>query len=370
MAFRKLRQAIITKLVGDGPSARRDLAIASVTCASLFGIFTLINASGHLRHLLHGLHHHHVDCLLLALGLGGILSAWYAWRRGRDAAEAAQNARFVNDLLSQEVVEHRNTMAEMMRAKEVAEEASKAKSEFVANMSHELRTPLNAVIGFSEMMAGEQLGPMQNQSYLDYAEHIRDSGRHLLELINDILDLSKIESGQLELEEEHVDLVATACRAAKMIRGSGLDRHLELSIRQPSQKVCMTADLRMIRQILLNLLTNAVKFTPDGGQVTVSFAEASNGDFEITVADTGIGMTPEELKTAFERFGQVHDPMVREFEGTGLGLPLSRALAEMHGGALTLASTPGKGTRATLRLPEARRAKKADCTTCTSSAVA
>ncbi len=239
-------------------------------------------------------------------------------------------------------------------AKEMAEMASRAKTEFLANMSHELRTPLNAIIGFTEIMKMELLGPMGNQQYFGYASDIHDSARHLLGLINDILDVSKIEAGKAALIEEEVALDRVFDSVIRLIRERAQRAEVKLvtNIQELLPAVC--ADERKMKQILINLLSNAVKFTPPGGRCELSARIESSGDLSIAVADTGIGIAAQDIARVMEPFGQVDSRMSRRFSGTGLGLPLSRSLAEMHGGSLTLESEPGKGTTVTVRLPASR----------------
>ena len=240
-------------------------------------------------------------------------------------------------------------------AKEMAEMASRAKTEFLANMSHELRTPLNAIIGFTEIMKMELLGPMGNQQYFGYASDIHDSARHLLGLINDILDVSKIEAGKATLIEEEVILDRVFDSVIRLIRERAQRAEVKLVINIAPNLPMLLGDERKLKQVLINLLSNAVKFTPPGGRAELSARIApGSGDLLIEVADTGIGIAPQDIDRVMEPFGQVDSRMSRRFSGTGLGLPLARALAELHGGELDLQSEPGKGTTVTIRLPAAR----------------
>ena len=238
-------------------------------------------------------------------------------------------------------------------AKEQAESANRIKSQFLANISHELRTPLNAVIGFSEVLTAGYAGDLSAKQR-EYVEDIRVSGQHLLSLINDILDLSKAEAGKLELVEEQVVVDALVGQAVGMLREraevAGISVCSEVSPGLP----VLSGDGRKIKQIVLNLLSNAIKFTPAGGRVTITAGRGSDGGLRIVVADTGIGMSRDELDVALEAFGQVDSKLNRRFDGTGLGLPLARMLAELHGGSLTLDSEKNIGTTATLLLPAAR----------------
>jgi signal transduction histidine kinase len=231
--------------------------------------------------------------------------------------------------------------------------ASKAKSEFLAGMSHELRTPLNAILGFSEVIKGEMYGPLGNDKYREYAEDVYKSGAHLLDLINDVLDLSKIDAGRMELRETLFHAPALLDEALSLLRDKAAGR-VALGVTLEPSLPQLHADKRLIKQILLNLLSNAVKFTPEGGKVSVIAARAPDGGLNIHVEDTGVGMNEDEIRTAFSVYGQVDSKIARTHQGTGLGLPISRSLAELHGGTLSARSVKGVGTRMTLYLPENR----------------
>jgi signal transduction histidine kinase len=234
--------------------------------------------------------------------------------------------------------------------------ASRAKTEFLANMSHELRTPLNAIIGFAEVMHMELLGPIGNQQYHGYVGDIHDSARHLLGLINDILDVAKIEAGRADLMETTVDLRAIFEAVARLIRERAVRAEVRLDVSLQPGLPPLTADERKMKQILINLLSNSVKFTPAGGIIRLIARLDEAGDLIIVVADTGIGIAAEDIEKVLEPFGQVDSSMSRKHRGTGLGLPLTRGLVEIHGGSFKLESTPGTGTTVTLRFP-ARRLK-------------
>lgn len=237
-------------------------------------------------------------------------------------------------------------------AREKAEDANRVKSEFLANMSHELRTPLNAVIGFSEIMKDQLFGPLDPQ-YREYATSIHTSGRHLLDLINDVLDLSKIEAGRFEIAEEETDLGAVLKECAVLLQermqSAGLHGRHEIPEDLPS----MLIDERRIKQVILNLLSNAIKFTPPGGSVTLSAAVKDEG-VVVSVRDTGIGMSAEEIPRALAKFGQIDGDLSRAHDGTGLGLPIAKSLIEMHGGRLEVRSDKGKGTEMRIWLPTNR----------------
>ncbi len=239
-------------------------------------------------------------------------------------------------------------------AREAAESASQAKSAFLANMSHELRTPLNAIIGFSEIMQKEMFGPLGVERYRDYAHDIHDSGKHLLDLINDVLDFSKIEAGKLVLHESTVAAATVVRHCHRLMTTIAETGGVALVIDAPAGNPALKADESKLKQILLNLLSNAIKFTPHGGCVTTRFAIEHDGSLVLAVADTGVGMRAEDIPRALSPFVQLEDPMTRRHQGTGLGLPLTKSLVELHGGTLAVASIPGSGTTVTLRFPRAR----------------
>jgi signal transduction histidine kinase len=242
---------------------------------------------------------------------------------------------------------------ELSRAKAAAETANHTKTEFLANMSHELRTPLNAIIGFSEVLSLGAIGGQLDPRHRAYVEDIRRSGLHLLDIISDILDLSKIEAGHLVLQAEPTSVheIFEACRS--LMRDRAVTGGIELAIELPSEPVIFLADPLRMKQILLNLLSNAIKFTPEGGRVNLS-ASVAAARLVFVVADTGIGMCPREIPIALEPFRQIDGSLTRRHEGTGLGLPLAKRLTELHDGKLEIASEPGKGTQVRIVLPSAR----------------
>jgi signal transduction histidine kinase len=233
-----------------------------------------------------------------------------------------------------------------------AAQASKAKSEFLASMSHELRTPLNAVIGFSDAMVLEIFGPMGDR-YKNYASDIRNSGAHLLSLINDVLDLSRLDAGHAELREEVFGLGELVSESLSLIQSQAQKADIAVSTDIADGLPALKADKRRIKQVLVNLLSNAVKFTPSGGRVTLS-AQLTGAGLALAVADSGIGIAPDDIPKALEVFGQVDSSLARKYEGTGLGLPLSKQLMELHGGNLSLESQVNVGTTVTVTLPPGR----------------
>ncbi len=239
-------------------------------------------------------------------------------------------------------------------ARDQAEAASRAKSEFLASMSHELRTPLNAIIGFSEIMKYETLGPVGSVQYRGYAEDINDSGQHLLSLINDILDLSKVESGVDELIEENIEVPEVLESVLRLVQQRAENGGLELELDLPQDLPSLRGDQRKVKQILANLLTNAIKFTKPGGKVTLKVWCRVDSGFVFQIVDTGIGIAAENIPKALSQFGQVESSLNRNCEGTGLGLPLSKGLVELHGGYLDLQSQVGVGTTVTVRFPASR----------------
>jgi signal transduction histidine kinase len=242
----------------------------------------------------------------------------------------------------------------LRRAKDDAEAASRAKSEFLATMSHELRTPLNAVIGFSEMMLGEIHGPLGEERYRGYAADILESGTHLLGIINDILDLSKAEAGKLELAEVVLDPRAAIENACRLIRPRAESAGLTFATSVPADLPRLRADPRIFKQILLNLLSNAVKFTPTRGYVEITASADDAVGLTIAVRDSGIGMAAEHVQKALEPFGQVDSSLSRRHAGTGLGLPLAAAMVERHGGQLRLDTVLGRGTTVVVTFPRER----------------
>jgi signal transduction histidine kinase len=234
-----------------------------------------------------------------------------------------------------------------------AEQSGQAKSSFLANMSHELRTPLNAIIGFSEIIRDQHMGPVGNSRYRSYAGDIHVSGTHLLNIINDVLDLSKIEAGKMSLDDaEEFDFRAATDIVSQIVRP--IAEHAQVSVLVGLPNVRLVAVRRMVQQVFINLLTNAIKFTAKAGSVSLTGVLQSDGSCTLTVSDNGVGMTQDEIVRALEPFGQIDNPMSRKHTGTGLGLPLSKAMIELHGGSLAIQSVPQQGTQVSVTFPASR----------------
>jgi two-component system cell cycle sensor histidine kinase PleC len=284
------------------------------------------------------------------------------------AIKTQEDARRQNEEALREVVTNLEAsqaeLAELAKkyeaAKIKAESANTAKSEFLANMSHELRTPLNAINGFSEIMVGEMFGPLGDARYKEYSQDILSSGQHLLTLINDILDMSKIEAGKMQLRFEPMAIQELVEDTVRLMRNRAEQAGLTLHIDLPDL-MDVDADYRAIKQVLLNLLSNAVKFTPKGGTVTVSAKVLTNSISErlkVSVTDTGIGIAPDDLKRLAQPFEQIESQHSKTQQGTGLGLALSKSLIEMHGGVLEMESEPGVGTTVSFTIPFRQQAQK------------
>jgi two-component system, cell cycle sensor histidine kinase PleC len=284
-----------------------------------------------------------VGASIIALVLLSVITLWHIGQVDRARRENLHNL---------EIIEAKNR--ELIVARDEAEYANRAKSQFLAVMSHELRTPLNAIIGFSEMIHSELYGSLGDQRYKAYAQDIHNSGDHLLSIINDILDLSKIEAGQSELNEDEVDLAQMIASIRRIMHERAAAAGISFICDAGEGLPCVRADRRALKQILLNLLSNAVKFTPKGGQVQLRMTIDGDRALRIAVSDTGIGIEAEDIPRAMAAFGQVDGSWSRKYEGAGLGLPISRALTQLHGGTLELTSRPGTGTTVTVRLPPER----------------
>ena len=261
--------------------------------------------------------------------------------------------------LHNEMAEANRKLAEARETAEIArqraEEANRSKSEFLAMMSHELRTPLNAILGFSSLLADEHLGPLGSEKYRDYGRSIHDSGAHLLSIINDILDLAKVEAGKMEIVPESLNVKDLVEECVSLVAGLAQGRGLGVETSLPNDGLMLMADRRAAKQMIVNLLSNACKFTKAGGSVrlcAVLLEDAKPpGGVAIRVSDTGIGMTPEDIAVAVQPFGQIGSVATSGRQGTGLGLPLVKSFIELHGGSLKIESEPGKGTDVELVFP-------------------
>ena len=257
-------------------------------------------------------------------------------------------------LLSQTVHQARRRAAALARAQAEAEAASRAKSAFLANISHELRTPLNAVIGYADLIRGEDLGPVGNPEYLDHAQAIAEGGQHLLSIVNDLVDMARIEAGRVALVDETVDPCWCVDLALRLVRPQAERRGVRLQWARHADTPCLQADARALRQIVLNVVGNAVKFTPDGGNVEVRIEPDRSGGLAIVVIDTGIGIPAARLKEITKPFVQAANALDRNVDGIGLGLAIVDGLMRLHDGAVVLESELGSGTRVRLEFPAAR----------------
>ncbi|WP_145980727.1 sensor histidine kinase [Magnetospirillum sp. ME-1] len=290
-----------------------------------------------------------------AVALLAIPAAWKMWTLVPQALTlpSPSHLQHINNELAREIANHRETENSLRQAMEAAESASRARSEFLSNMSHELRTPLNAVIGFADALLHEFFGSL-NEKQRDYVISIHSSGKHLLHLINDVLDISKIDAGKLELHDDIVTIHDLVDECNALVSGLAEEAGITLESRLQPGLPNLRADALRLKQVLVNLLSNAVKFTPRGGHITLQCALNETGELVLQVRDTGIGMNSEEMNKAFEMFTQIANPMSRRAGGTGIGLPLSRSLVLLHGGRIDLNSAPGEGTRVTVYLPRLR----------------
>ena len=331
--------AVVARFLASRSLAYRDLLCAIGPVATLLVARALSSATPQ-------------DLLLAAIVLGYAAvvirdARFYTARL--DASVEAYHAR--HDM----VEELRRTRDEALKKCVEAEHASKSKTAFLANMSHELRTPLNAILGFSDMIAREHLGPVGSPRYREYANDIHISGSHLLALINDLLDVAKIEAGKMEIDASSLDTQQTLEDSLKVVGVKARERSQSLSVTVAANAREVFADERALKQILINLVSNAVKFTQVGGKIKVSAERNPSGEFVLVVEDNGRGIPKEKLAQIFKPFAQVDNRYDREGAGTGtgLGLALVRGLAEVHGGGAWLESEEGTGTRAYVALPGA-----------------
>ena len=267
--------------------------------------------------------------------------------------ELTQKRRFMVSTI-RDVTERKNMMRRLQRAKEDADVANRAKSSFLANMSHELRTPLNAIIGFSEMIKNQTFGPINNPKYEEYLGDIHFSARHLLDIINDVLDMSKIEAGKVALMETDVAVGDVLHSVMRIMCDRAQAANVSIDLKVDPSLPHMRGDQRLLRQILINLVSNAVKFSPPGEKVEIRALRGDDKGLKIEVADTGCGIPEGKMRYVMEPFGQINDPRSFKGQGTGLGLPLAKAMTELHNGCLNLESREGLGTTATLHFPPER----------------
>jgi len=291
-----------------------------------------------------------VTLLIVGLGLAGSVMDQQLAQRAE--LESTRLKLHVQELEATKI-ELEDTATRLQAALQDAQSASVAKTQFLATMSHELRTPLNAIIGFSEILGNELFGPVENEKYQTYHQDIHSSGKHLLRLINDILDIAQTDSGSMKLREEEVSIGELLDSSIRQMQPMARRAGVELQMSQAGDLPSLYADAKRMQQILHNLISNAIKFTPDGGQVTLEAAR-QNGGIAFRIRDTGIGMSPEDIPVALERFGQIDNSLARQYEGTGIGLPLAKELVELHGGTLQIESEVGVGTIVTLIFPASR----------------
>jgi two-component system cell cycle sensor histidine kinase PleC len=277
---------------------------------------------------------------------------WVAWIEGR--CETDQTGKVIALFgICQDVTEQRRMQVTLREARDAAQAADRAKSTFLACMSHELRTPLNAIIGFSDLLQTEMFGPLGSEQYLEYAADINRSGHHLLELVNDLLDMARVEAGMVELQEEAIDVAMLIREAVNLARGSVPGTTHKFDVRLPEATPLLMADRRRIKQVLINLIGNAVKFTPSGGGIRITVGEGER-HMSITITDTGIGIPPEKIGDLGRPFSQIESTASRRYQGSGMGLFITKALVRRHGGDLEIESRLGEGTTVIIRLPSNR----------------
>ncbi len=272
----------------------------------------------------------------------------------RDIAALQRLRSETDDAAKQNLAALEAECARLAHERDAAEARNRAKSDFIAKLTHEMRNPLNAIIGFSEIMQQARFGPVGDKRYEGYIDDIRMSAGHLMSLVNDMLDLSAIEAGKFRIRFDSVSLAGVIDDCIRLLKPQSAELGIELKSAVPANLPPVVADARALRQVMLNLISNAVKFTPAGGEVFVSAALTGEGGVSVAVRDTGVGMTRSEIALALEPFGQVDGPLQRERKGTGLGLPLAKALAEANKAQFSLSSEPNRGTVAEVVFPPAR----------------
>jgi len=294
-----------------------------------------------------------VAAATLLIGCAALSISVFDQRFASQAQREAERLRATVAELEATKAALEHTSSNLQEALEAAAAGSQAKSQFLATMSHELRTPLNAVIGFADLLSTETFGPL-NARQRDYLSDIRRAGAHLLELVNDVLDVTRLDAKGLVLENDEIDLAAVVGDAVGLVAVRAVEADVKLLVDCPSGAHYARMDTRRVRQILLNLLSNAIKFTPSGGDIRVLVRGHEDGGLALSVTDTGIGIAAQDIPVALALFGQVDSRLARKYDGTGLGLPLSKRLIELHGGTLTLKSEVGVGTCVTVIFPPGR----------------
>jgi signal transduction histidine kinase len=292
-----------------------------------------------------------VGLIAFASCLAGMTVAHFYSEMRREVSRPQSSDNHIEDLVNARTRHLSQKIHELEQARAQAVEASAAKSRFLATMSHELRTPLNATLGFSEIIQRQMFGPIGDPRYVDYAKHIHDSGSHLLSLIQELLDLSKIEAGRMELACETLVVEDVIAEAQKLSR---VDVHHALTVLVEDELPRLYVDKRATLQMLLNLMSNAAKFTPRGGAIAVTAMSRSDGGVTLAVRDSGIGIAKADIPKALAAYSQVGNPEVRRRDGTGLGLPIVQSLITLHGGTLDLESEAGQGTSVSLHFPAVR----------------
>ncbi len=331
-----MNMAIVSYAAVFSRSMQFRLLIAGLATQSGFTLLRLVTAGESVPHI------------MTPMIFGYTIYLVLMGRAASRQVSAMITARIANEDLAAAL---RTARDDALRKRYEAETANASKTAFLANMSHELRTPLNAILGFSDIIAHQSMGHGEMERYADYASDIHSSGVHLLSLINDMLDVAKIESGRMEIEPRWVDPLAVAQNVARLVEPHAEQKHQTLEIASAPDMPLVLADERALRQMLLNLLSNAVKFSPQEGQIIISCTACSDGGLEIAVRDTGPGIPEEKLERVLEPFSQIDNRFDREAGGTGLGLALVNGLARLHGGRITLTNNPGAGLTASIYLP-------------------